>query len=282
MLPKLGILAGGGTLPALLVDTCIRQRRPFFVIAFEGQADAALVAPRSDGQAVPHAWVRVGAAGRAIRLLRREGAVELVMTGRMRRPSLMSLWPDLWALRFLLRHRGLKRGDDALLRALIEALADEDFTVVGVDALLPELLAPKGVLGTAQPDAAALADVKLGIEAALSIGARDVGQAAVARQGRVIGREGREGTDAMLAACAGERPAMPSGVLVKMAKPRQERRVDLPTIGPGTIAAAVRAGLAGIAVEAGSALLVERDAMIGAADAAGLFVIGVDAAEGRS
>ncbi|MBE0530864.1 MAG: UDP-2,3-diacylglucosamine diphosphatase LpxI [Rhodospirillales bacterium] len=281
MPPRLGILAGGGTLPALLVDTCIRQRRPFFVIAFEGQADAALVAARPDGQAVPHAWVRVGAAGRAVRLLRREGVRDLVMAGRMRRPSLVSLRPDLWALRFLLRHCGLKRGDDALLRALIEALGEEGFTVVGVDSLLPDLVAQAGVLGAVQPDAAALADVRLGVEAALSIGARDVGQAAVARRGRVIGREGREGTDAMLAACAGERPGTPSGVLVKMAKPGQERRVDLPAIGLGTIAAAARAGLAGIAVEAGGALLVERDGLIAAADAAGLFVIGVEATEGR-
>jgi hypothetical protein len=281
MPPRLGILAGGGTLPALLVDTCIRQRRPFFVIAFEGQADAALVAARPDGQAVPHTWVRVGAAGRTVRLLRREGVRDLVMAGRMRRPSLVSLLPDLWALRFLLRHRGLKRGDDALLRALIEALGEEGFTVVGVDSLLPDLVAPAGVLGAVQPDAAALADIRLGVEAALSIGARDVGQAAVARRGRVIGREGREGTDAMLAACAGERPGTPSGVLVKMAKPGQERRVDLPAIGPGTVAAAARAGLAGIAVEAGGALLVERDGLIAAADAAGLFVIGVEATEGR-
>ncbi len=281
MLPKLGILAGGGTLPALLVDTCIRQRRPFFVIAFEGQADAALVMPRADGQAVPHAWVRVGAAGRAIQLLRREGAVELVMAGRMRRPSLMSLCPDGWALRFLLRHRGLKRGDDALLRALIGALGAEGFAIVGVDSLLPDVVAPAGVLGAVQPDAAALADVRLGVEAALSIGERDIGQAAVARGGRVIGREGREGTDALLAACVDERPETPSGVLVKMAKPRQERRADLPAIGPATIAAAARAGLAGVAVEAGGALLVERDELIAAADAAGLFVLGVEAAEGR-
>ena len=281
MLPKLGILAGGGSLPALLVDTCIRSRRPFFVIAFDGQADATLVAPRADGQPVPHAWVRLGAAGRAVRLLRREGVEDLVMAGRMRRPALMTLRPDLWALRFLWRHRGLKRGDDALLRALIAALTDEGFSVVGVDSLLPDLLAPVGVLGAVQPDAAGLADVGLGIEAALSIGARDVGQAAVARHGRVIGREGREGTDALLAVCASERPSAPSGVLVKMAKPGQERRVDLPTVGADTVAAAARAGLAGIAVEAGGALIVGRDAMVAAADAAGLFVVGVEAGEGR-
>jgi hypothetical protein len=281
MSPRLGILAGGGMLPALLVDTCIRSGRPFFVIAFEGQAEPALVAPRADGKPVPHGWVRVGAAGRTVRLLRQAGARELVMAGRMRRPSLMTLRPDFWALRFLWRHRGLKRGDDALLRALVAALDGEGFRVVGVDSLLPELLAPVGVLGVVQPDAAALADIRLAVEAALSIGARDVGQAAVARLGRVIGREGPRGTDALLADCAGERPPTPSGVLVKMAKPGQERRVDLPAVGPDTVAAATRAGLAGIAVEAGGALLVERDALIAAADAAGLFVMGVEAAEGR-
>lgn len=281
MPPKLGILAGGGTLPALLVDTCVRSRRPFFVIAFEKQADADLVATRADGQPIPHAWVRLGAAGRAVRLLRREGVGELVMAGRMRRPSLMMMWPDLWALRFLIRNRGLARGDDALLRAIVDALAGEGFAVVGVDSLLPDLLARAGVLGTVQPDTEAAADVERGVEAALALGARDVGQAAVVRGGRVIGLEGRDGTDALLAACARERPAAPSGVLVKMAKPGQERRVDLPTIGSDTVAAVARAGLAGIAVEAGGALIVDRDAVVAAADAAGLFVIGVDAKEER-
>lgn len=277
--PKLGILAGGGVLPALLVDSCIRTGRPFYVIAFDGQADSALVAPRADGATLPHAWVRLGAAGRAVRLLRRAGVSELVMAGRMRRPGLAGLWPDLWAIRFLMRNRGLKGGDDALLRALVGALEGAGFAVVGVDALLPDLLAPAGVLGAVRPDAAALADVKVGIASALALGARDVGQAAVARDGRVIGREGPEGTDALLATCKTGSGSGRAGVLVKMAKPGQERRVDLPAIGPATVAAAERAGLAGIAVEAGAALIVERAAVIAAADAAGLFVMGVGAAE---
>ena len=281
MSAKLGILAGGGALPALLVDRCIRAGRPFLVVAFEGQAEPGLVAPRADGAALPHAWVRLGAAGRAVRLLRRAGASELVMAGRMRRPRLAQLWPDFWTLRFLVRNRGLKGGDDALLRAIIAALAEEGFTVVGIDTLLPDLLAPAGVLGAVRPDAAALADVQAAITAALTLGARDVGQAAVARSGQVIGREGAEGTDALLAACVAGRPPERAGVLVKMAKPGQERRVDLPAIGPATVAAAERAGLAGIAVEAGAALIVERAAVVAAADAAGLFVMGVEAREPR-
>jgi DUF1009 family protein len=279
--PKLGILAGGGALPALLVDSCIRSGRPFFVIAFSGQAEPGLVAPRADHAPVPHAWVRLGAAGRTIRLLRRAGATDLVMAGRIRRPRLSQLWPDFWALRFLLRHRGLKPGDDALLRAIIDDLGGEGFAVVGVDCLLPDLLAPAGVLGAVRPDAAAEKDLRVGIEAALALGARDVGQAAVARHGQVIGREGPDGTDALLAACAVERSAERAGVLVKMAKPGQERRADLPTIGTDTVVAVARAGLAGIAVEAGSALIVERDAVVAAADAAGLFVVGVEPREGR-
>jgi hypothetical protein len=278
---KLGILAGGGALPALLVETCIRSRRPFLVIAFADQADPGLVAPRADGRPLPHAWVRLGAAGRAIRLLRQAGATELVMAGRIRRPRLTQLWPDFWALRFLIRNRGLKRGDDALLRAIIAALDGEGFAVVGIEALLPDLLAPAGVLGAVRPDASALADLRIGVEAARALGERDIGQAAVARGGRVIGREGPDGTDALLAACAAGRPAGRSGVLVKMAKPGQERRADLPTIGTGTVAAAAHAGLAGIAVEAGAALIVERAAVVAAADAAGLFVIGVEPGEVR-
>lgn len=275
MPPKLGILAGGGRPPALLIDACIRSGRPFFVIAFEGQAEPALVAPRPDGRSVPHAWMRLGAAGRAVRTLRREGVGELVMVGRMRRPPLSSLWPDLWTLRFLIRHGGLPRGDDALLRAIVEALTGEGFAVVGVEALLPDLLAPAGPLGALRPDAEAEADIGRGVEAALALGGRDVGQAAVVRRGQVIGLENRDGTDALLAACAKARPARPSGVLVKMAKPGQERRVDLPTIGPETVEGAAAAGLAGIAVEAGGALVVERQAVAAAADAAGLFVVGV-------
>lgn len=277
---KLGILAGGGALPVHLVDTCIRSRRPFFVVAFEGHADPGLVAPRVDRQPVPHAWVRLGAAGRTIRLLRRAGATDLVMAGRIRRPRLVQVWPDFWALRFLIRHRGLKPGDDALLRAIIEDLDDEGFAVVAVDSLLPDLLAPAGVLGAVQPDAAAESDLRAGIAAALALGARDIGQAAVVRDGQVIGREGSAGTDALLAACAAP-PAGRAGVLVKMAKPGQERRVDLPTIGVHTVVAAERAGLAGIAVEAGAALIVEREAVIAAADTAGLFVMGIGTAEAR-
>lgn len=270
---KLGILAGGGALPARIVDSCIARGRPFFVVAFEGQADADLVAPR-DGREIPHCRVRMEKAGATIKRLRRERVAVLVMAGQMRRPALSALRPDLWTMRFLARVGGLGQGDDALLRAIVAALESEGFTVVGADSVVPDLLAPEGILGGIEPDEKARADIRQGIAAALALGARDEGQAAMVRNGRVIGTESADGTDALLASLeAADGP--PSGVLVKVAKPGQERRVDLPAIGPQTIEAAKRAGLAGIAVEAGGALVLEREATIAAADAAGLFVLGI-------
>ncbi len=272
MQPKLGILAGGGALPAMLVQECRRQGRPYFVIAFEGQADPALV---SGEEVVPHAWVRLGAAGTALKHLRKQGVGELVMAGSIHRPTMAALRPDFWAVKVLARAGGLTRGDDAVLSTIIEALRREGFGVVGVDDVMPDLVASEGVLGTVQPDAAALADIEAGVAAALDLGARDIGQGAVIRGGQVVALETAAGTDAMLRECAAQAPAEPAGVLVKVSKPGQERRADLPTIGTDTVTGARMAGLRGIAVEAGGALIVERDAGVAAADAAGLFVTGV-------
>lgn len=272
MQPKLGILAGGGALPAMLVQECRRQGRPFFVIAFEEQADPALV---SGGAAVPHAWVRLGAAGKALKHLRKQGVGELVMAGSIRRPTMAALRPDFWAVKVLARAGGLTRGDDAVLSTIIEALRREGFGVVGVDDVMPDLVATEGVLGSVRPDAAALADIEAGVAAALDLGARDIGQGAVVRAGQVVALETVAGTDAMLRECAAQAPEEAAGVLVKVSKPGQERRADLPTIGTDTVAGARKAGLRGIAVEAGGALIVEREAVVAAADAAGLFVAGV-------
>jgi len=271
MRPKLGILAGGGALPAMLVHDCLQTGRPFFVIAFEGQADRALI----NSPAVPHVWLRLGAAGKAIKILRREGVGELIMAGTIRRPSLASLRPDLWTMRFLARTGGLHLGDDAILTSLVGALEKEGFVIRGPEELLPHILAPEGVYGAVRPSDGDLIDVERAVEAALDLGARDVGQAAVVRGGAVAALETSAGTDALLAGCADAAPAEPSGVLVKVSKPGQERRADLPTIGIETVSGARKAGLRGIAVEAGGALVLDRAAIAAAADEAGLFVMGI-------
>ncbi len=269
MAARLGILAGGGALPARLIEACRASSRPVFVLAFEGAADPAAVA------AVPHAWVRLGAAGEGMRLLRENGVEELVLAGAVKRPSLAALRPDWRAARFFARISLRALGDDGLLRAVIRELEAEGFRVVGVDSVLADALAPAGPIGKLRPDEAAEADIRRGLEVARALGALDIGQAVVVQQGLVLGVEAVEGTDAMVARCGALRREGDGGVLVKIAKPGQERRVDLPAIGPDTVRAVAAAGFAGIAVEAGSAVLIDRTAIADTADAAGLFVVGI-------
>lgn len=266
---KLGIVAGGGALPRRLVETCRHQGRPYFVLCLEGFAEPEGLI---DG---PHAWVRMGAVGEAFRILRAAEVAEVVLAGPVRRPSLADLRPD-WRGARLLAQAGLRAlGDDGLLRAVIHEIEAEGFHVVGIDDVLDDVLAPEGVFGAVRPDEQALADVRRGVEVARGLGALDVGQGTVVQQGIVLAVEAIEGTDAMLRRCRDLARQGPGGVLVKMRKPGQERRADLPTIGVVTVEAAHTAGLRGIAVAAGGALLVDRAALVDRADALGLFLMGV-------
>ena len=197
------------------------------------------------------------------------------MAGPVRRPSLASIRPDWRAAKFLARIGLRALGDDGLLGAIIKEFELEGFRVVGVHDVLGSLLAPEGPLGAIVPDAEARADIERGLEVARAIGAVDVGQAVVVQQGIVLGVEAVEGTDALIERAGRLKREGPGGVLVKIAKPGQERRADLPTVGVGTVQAAARAGLRGIAVEASMALVMDRPAGAAAADRAGLFVIGI-------
>jgi len=264
----LGILAGSGALPGRLIEACAKAGRPVFVLALTGAADPSVV------ERVPHAWIRLGQAGTGVGILRAHGVRELVMAGGVRRPSPLALRPDWRTLKFFAALGWRALGDDGLLRAVIHALEAEGFTVVGAESILARDLAPEGPVGKHVPDPAVAADIALGLASAREHGVRDKGQAVVVAAGRVIDREGPDGTDALLRRCKGRAAG---GVLVKTSKPGQERRADLPAIGPDTVTAAAAAGLKGIVVEAGATLLIDRAAIIQAADRAGLFVVGMPA-----
>ncbi len=267
---KLGIVAGGGALPAALIRHCQETGRPFFVLALKGHANAALL-PAD----VPVAWIRPGAVGMGFRLCHQHNVQEIVLIGSVRRPSVTELCPDWRAWAFLTRLGLRALGDDGLLRAVISEIETEGFQVRGIHELMPELLAPEGVLGKIEPDAVAQADIERGLKTACLLGEADVGQAVVVQQGIVLAVEGVEGTQALIKRSRELHRKGVGGVLIKIVKPNQERRVDLPTIGPQTIADVQAAGLRGICVEVGGVLIVDLEQTIRAADAAGIFILGV-------
>ena len=268
----LGILAGSGPFPGQVAAAAQRAGRPVFIIAFEDFAELPVIG------SFPHRFVRVGAAGRILALLRENGCRDLVLVGPVRRPSLLDLRPDPEGIRILSRiGRAAFSGDDGLLAAVVRVLADEGFRVIGAHEVLAEALGEAGVLGSIQADATAFADIERGRKVVCALGSVDVGQACIVQQGIVLAVEAIEGTDAMIARAAGLARPGPGGVLVKFVKPGQDRRMDLPTIGPRTIQGAAEAGLRGIAYEAGGTLLTDRAACVAAADARGLFLMGVHA-----
>jgi DUF1009 family protein len=278
MLPTpnpLGIIAGGGPLPARVAAAAAAANRPVYLVALDGYADTTLIAH------YPHGLARLGAAGHILRLLRDARCQDIVLVGPVKRPSLLHLRPDAEGARLLARiGRAAFAGDDGFLAAIVKILGEEGFRVVGAHEILTEALGPKGLLTRAHPDAAALADIARAIPVLRALGAVDVGQGCVVQQGIVLAVEAIEGTDAMLARAATLARPGPGGVLVKMVKPGQDRRADLPTIGPRTIDAAQAAGLRGVAFEAGGTLFTDRAACIEQADQAGLFLLGLDPTSG--
>ncbi len=273
MAAKLGIIAGGGALPAQLYAACRQAGRPVYLLAMEGQAD-----PEHLG-GIPCGWSRLGALDHALKLLHEAGVEELVMAGTFRRPSLATLRPDRRALSLLPRIGGRLLSDDRMLNAIIDFLErEEGFRVIAPDDVMASLRAPAGTLGLHAPSADDRSDIAMGARVAKALGAFDIGQAVVVRLGIVLGVEAAEGTDALLARCAAWRGGTPAGVLVKMLKPQQQRRADPPVIGVRTVEGAAGAGLRGIAVEAGGTLVLDREKLVRTADALGLFVVGIDAA----
>jgi len=268
---KLGIIAGGGCLPGLIAAACRAEGRPAHFLALTGHADPAVIAAAG----LPADWIRLGEAGSGFDSLRRAGVGDVVMVGPVRRPSLSELAPDLRTARFFARI-GLKAlGDDGLLRAVVAELESEGFRVVGIDQVLASCLAVPGLYGGPAPDAQAETDIARGIEVARALGAVDVGQSVVVQQGIVLGVEAIEGTDRLIERCGFLARDGIGGVLVKLKKPGQDRRIDLPAIGTNTVSAAAAAGLRGIAVEAGGALVLGRDAVAAEARRLGVFVVGI-------
>ncbi len=260
------VFAGKGSLPKLVIAELGNPK----VICFEGEQNPEIK---------PDLVTRFGKVGLILDYLRENNIKKIIFAGAMQRPDLKTLSPDVEGAKLLAKifagsffSKGF--GDDKLLSLLTEFLESKGFEVVGVHEILKEILAPKGLLGKVGPVGNQENDIKIAIEVLRKIGALDIGQAVIVEDGIVLAIEAAEGTANMIER-AGKFKKSYGGVLVKFKKPEQLDKADLPAIGPDTIGQIKAAGIAGIAVEAGVTILLDREEIIKMADAADVFVLGI-------
>jgi DUF1009 family protein len=271
----LAVICGGGALPFAVADAVGKRGRRVVLFAIRGWADPQRVA------AYPHHWASFGQFGWFCRVAQREGCRDVVLIGSVVRPAIWKIRPDFKTLRLLPRIVGLLRGgDNRLLKGVAVIFEEHGFRLVGAHEIAPDILMPEGLLGRERPTAGDQADIATALALLEATSPFDVGQAVVVADTRVLAIEAAEGTDRMLARIAelrqgGRIADARRGVLVKAAKRGQDRRVDLPSIGPRTVEGAARAGLAGIAVVSGSTIIAEAGLTGAAADRERIFVIGV-------
>jgi hypothetical protein len=274
----LAIICGGGSMPGAVAAQVSAGGRRVVLFALRGWADPAVVA------AFPHHWIHIGGYGTFHRLAKAEGCREMVFIGTIVRPSLRQIRFDWATLRALPRiMRAFKGGDDHLLTSIERIIADDGYRILGAHEVAPDILVGEGQLGRHKPSERDQADIALALDLLHAISPFDVGQACAVANRHVLAIEAAEGTDGVLDRLAGLRAAgrvrSPHGigVLVKAPKANQNRRFDLPTIGPQTVAGIARAGLAGLAVVAGATIIAEPQKVIADANAAGMFIVGVQA-----
>ncbi|MFB9951982.1 LpxI family protein [Rhizobium puerariae] len=274
---RLAIIAGNGFLPVHLAAAARAAGEDPFIIRLRNESD-------QDFGDFETAAASIADIVGFSRIFREKGVDRVVLSGGVtRRPDWRDIRPNWKALRKLplLVRTLMSGGDDALLQVAIGIVEAQGCRVIGAHEVAPGLLARTGPLGSHAPTGEDWRDVAKAAEAARRLGELDIGQGAVSVGGRVVALEGVEGTDRMLERVAalraeGRISSRRRGSLVKLCKPQQDMRADLPAIGPSTVENAVKAGLAGVAVEAGRALILEEAKLIAAADAAGIFVCGID------
>jgi DUF1009 family protein len=275
----LGIICGGGSVPLAVADAATRRGRRVVMFALRGFADTAV-------ERYPCHWVALGALGALFRLLRQEGCRQLVFIGSLTRPRWLGFRLDLATVRRLPHiARAFRGGDDHLIAGIARLFEQEGFRMVGAHEIAPEILLPEGPVGMRVPREQDQLDIARGLALLAATGPFDIGQAAVVAGRHVLAVEAIEGTDRMLDRVVTLRkegrlrvPAG-TGVLVKAPKPQQDRRFDLPAIGPATVEAVARAGLAGLAAVAGAAIVAEPQRVAQLADERRVFVVGVKPAE---
>lgn len=268
---KIGIIAGSGELPKQLVKACQEANREYFIIALEDTTEEVTI------KNTPHKWIHIGKVSGIIKELKKQNVTDVLLAGRVGRPSPSSLNLDFGGLKLLIKLSKLdSKGDDKIFSTIIQYIEGYGFDVIGAEEILENLLIKKENLGKFSPNEIALNDISIGTKAALAIGKLDIGQAVIVQQGQILGVEGPEGTDRLVKRCKEFHAEGNGGVLIKVKKPEQDNRVDLPSIGVKTVENAFENNLSGIAVEASGSLVIDRESVIKKADELGIFIIGIN------
>jgi UDP-2,3-diacylglucosamine hydrolase len=270
----IALICGAGQFPLVAARAATAGGRDVFLLGLKGIANEGVTD-------FPHVWLGLGQLGAALREIEARGIEEICFIGGLGRPEFADLRPDWGAVKRLPEiFRLLKGGDDHALKGVIRLFESEGLRVVGVETLAPELLAAPGAMNRLPFPKEMEEDLAFGHDCLAALSAFDCGQALVLSRRRIVALEAAEGTDAMLLRVADLREKGrwrargPAGMLIKAPKKGQDLRVDLPAMGPETVAAAAKAGLMGIAVEAGKVLILDRDAVAAQAEKAGLFLYG--------
>lgn len=272
---RYGVVAGSGSIPVELCARLAASGHAPVVFMLKDEADASL-------SQYHHYHTSTAQIGSIVKNATKNGVTHIVMVGGVhRRPALHEFRPDLFTLRLLPRMMAaLRLGDDAILGQIVRGLEERGLKVVGVHELMPDMIADAGAMGRVKPSRAMMMTLETGQQAARALGNLDAGQGVVVIGRRIVALEGAEGTDAMVLRVAdlkasGRLHHKRTGALVKVAKPNQELRADMPTIGVQTVHNVIKANLQGIAVHAARTLIVERQEVVAVADAAGLFIYGM-------
>ena len=267
----IGLIAGNGTFPFLVLRAARQLGHDVVLVAIEGEASPELepLAARLGGTAF--SWVQLGQLGACIKALKGGGARQAVMAGQVKHVKLFGgVFPDMTLLSVLTRLKA--KNTDALIGAVADVLKDHGIELMNSTALLPELVAKAGVLTKTAPTSSMLADFEFGYRIADAIAGVDVGQTVVVKDKAIVAVEGMEGTDAAILR-AGEL-AGPGCRVVKVAKPGQDMRFDVPVVGVATITTMKQAGADALTIDAGRTLVMDGDAFFAAANEHRIAVIG--------
>lgn len=269
-LTKIAIISGGGMMPVEIIKSCQQRNIDVYVVGLTPFAN------ESDFENLPHVMARMAEIGKISKFLKNNNIENVVMAGGIKRPSLKELIPDWEGAKVLAKLSLKDLGDDGLFRAVIDIIESRGFHVLGIEEVVPEMMFHEGIYGKTKPSSEDTKDIRRGIEVAKALGSVDVGQAVVVQEGMVLAVEAVEGTDMMLNRAFTVKKKGKSPVMVKIKKPGQDTRTDMPAIGIQTIEQLKKYGIGGIAVESGGILVIEQERVIQLADESGIFIIGLE------